>query len=300
MVSNVKARSYGIDVANYQSTNVSYPNTKFVLVKLTEGQSYVNSKAAAQIQSAKTHDLLVMGYFFATFGYSNSRAQKEAAYACQKAKELGVPVGSYIACDWETGDGNNVNGGQIASAKAIITALEVISSHGYKPLFYSSASLMRTNVATDKIVKQFGTCLWIAAYPISGATYKPLFAYFPSRDGIAIWQFTDNYRGLRVDGNISLIDLQVNEQRSIGSKTESKSIWHKKRGVFILGQALELHTSPHVSAPAIAKLPRGSEVEYDATLQGPLRLWLRQPRSNGTYGYIVAKDKFGKTLGKFV
>ena len=49
----------------------------------------------------------------------------------------------------------------------------------------------------------------------------------------------------------------------------------------------------------IAELPKGSEVKFDATLQGPLRLWLRQPRNNGKYGYVVGKDKYGKKLGKF-
>ena len=77
-----------------------------------------------------------------------------------------------------------------------------------------------------------------------------------------------------------------------------KSNWVKKPGTFVLGKALKLHTSPHITAPAIAKLPKGSAIKYDAVLQGPKRLWLRQPRANG-YGYIVGKDKYGKAMGKF-
>lgn len=71
----------------------------------------------------------------------------------------------------------------------------------------------------------------------------------------------------------------------------------KKSGKFILNESLKLHISPDINSSAIAKLQKGSVVEYDATLQGPKRLWLRQPRSKG-YGYIVAKDKYGKLLGK--
>ena len=48
----------------------------------------------------------------------------------------------------------------------------------------------------------------------------------------------------------------------------------------------------------IAKLKKGDTIKFDATLQGPKRLWLRQPRANGTYGYIVARDKYNKPLGK--
>lgn len=77
-----------------------------------------------------------------------------------------------------------------------------------------------------------------------------------------------------------------------------KSDWIKKPGTFILGKALKLHTSPHINAPAIAMLPKGSAIKYDAVLQGPKRLWLRQPRAKG-YGYIVGKNKYGKAMGKF-
>ena len=77
-----------------------------------------------------------------------------------------------------------------------------------------------------------------------------------------------------------------------------KSSWVKKPGTFVLGKALKLHTSPHINAPAIAVLPKGSAIKYDAVLQGPKRLWLRQPRANG-YGYIVGKDKYGKAMGQF-
>jgi len=69
-------------------------------------------------------------------------------------------------------------------------------------------------------------------------------------------------------------------------------------GTFVLGKSLKLHTSAHINAPAIAKLPKGSAIKYDAVLQGHKRLWLRQPRANG-YGYIVGKDKYGKSMGKF-
>ena len=73
-------------------------------------------------------------------------------------------------------------------------------------------------------------------------------------------------------------------------------------GTFVLGKSLKLHTSAHINAPAIVKLPKGSAIKYDAVydavLQGPKRLWLRQPSANG-YGYIVGKDKYSKAMGQF-
>lgn len=56
-MTEVKARSYGVDVSSYQSSIVSYAGAKFAIVKLTQGTGYINPKAAAQIKSAKASTL---------------------------------------------------------------------------------------------------------------------------------------------------------------------------------------------------------------------------------------------------
>lgn len=208
-MTEVKARSYGVDVASYQSSSVSYAGAKFVLVKLTEGTSYINPKASSQIKSGNSHGLLVGGYFYANHSGSVSRARAEAKYAVEKAKALGVPSGSYIADDFEQGSGNNVNGSATANTDAIIAAMQVIKEAGYKPLIYSGAYVLRNRMSISRIIKTFGTCLWVASYKISGRQDYADFNYFPSMDGVAIWQFADNYKGLNVDGNITLVDLKI-------------------------------------------------------------------------------------------
>lgn len=217
-MAEIKARSYGVDVASYQSSSVSYAGAKFVLVKLTEGTSYINPKASSQIKSGKSHGLLVGGYFYANHSGSVTQARAEAKYAVEKAKALGVPSGSYIADDFEQGSGNNVNGSATANTDAIIAAMQVIKEAGYKPLVYSGAYVLRNRMSISRIVKTFGTCLWVASYKISGRQDYADFNYFPSMDGVAIWQFADNYKGLGVDGNISLVDLKAS---SISSTTKS-------------------------------------------------------------------------------
>lgn len=218
-MTEVKARSYGVDVASYQSSIVSYAGAKFAIVKLTEGTSYLNPKAGQQIKSAKAHGYYVGGYFYANHSGSVSRARAEAKYAVEKAKALGVPSGSYIADDFEQGSGNNVNGSATANTDAIIAAMQVIKEAGYKPLVYSGAYVLRNRMSISRIIKTFGTCLWVASYKISGRQDYADFNYFPSMDGVAIWQFADNYRGLNVDGNICLVDLKAS---SVSSTTKSK------------------------------------------------------------------------------
>lgn len=212
-----------MDVASYQSSSVNYPGTKFALVKLTEGTNYLNPKAGAQIKSAKANGLLVAGYFYANHSGSVTKAKAEAHYAVTKAKALGIPAGSYIADDFEQGSGNNTTGSATDNTNAIMAAMQVIKDAGYKPLIYSGAYVLRNHMSISKIIKSFGTCLWVASYKISGRQDYADFNYFPSMDGIAIWQFADNYRGLGVDGNISLIDLKISSHNYAPNYAPKKS-----------------------------------------------------------------------------
>ena len=219
----VSKRSYGVDVASYQSTSVSYTGAKFAFVKLTQGTDYLNPKADQQIKSAKAHGLLVGGYFYANHGNSVSKARSEAKFAVAKAKAYGIPAGSYLADDWEQGSGNNVNGSATANTDAVIAAMQVIKEAGYKPLVYSGAYNFRNRLSISRIVKSYGTCLWVASYKISGRQDYADFNYFPSMDGVAIWQFTDNYKGYNVDGNIAVVDLKTSSGNS-KSKPAKKTV----------------------------------------------------------------------------
>lgn len=213
-MTEVKARSYGVDVSSYQSSIVSYAGAKFAIVKLTEGTSYLNPKAGQQIKSAKAHGYYVGGYFYANHSGSVTQARAEAKYAVQKAKALGIPSGAVLADDFEQGSGNYVNGSSTANTDAIIAAMQVIKEAGYKPLVYSGAYVLRNRMSISRIIKTFGTCLWVASYKISGRQDYADFNYFPSMDGVAIWQFADNYKGLNVDGNICLVDLKASSNHA--------------------------------------------------------------------------------------
>ena len=119
----VLKRSYGVDVANYQSSNVNYSGAKFAIVKLTEGTGYINSKAKAQVNSAKAHGLLVNGLFLCL--HTQIRFQElrqKLSSLFQRLKLMESPEGSYIADDWETGDGNQINGSSSSNTDAILAS----------------------------------------------------------------------------------------------------------------------------------------------------------------------------------
>lgn len=222
---SVAARSYGVDVSSYQSSNIAstaQAGAQFAIVKVSEGTSYRNPKAAQQIASANATNMMPMAYHFATFGANSAAAANEGNYAVASAKALGLPAGSYIACDWETGQGNNVNGGKDASANAIVAFMDKVKAAGYQPLLYSGAYLLNNNVNTNIVLNKYPNALWVANYATMGRIDTADFNYFPSMNGVAIWQFTDNWRGLNVDGNITLLPLQFNNPNNVTDSNATK------------------------------------------------------------------------------
>ena len=208
-------REYLVDVAIYQGKSVARfakSGAKGVIVKGTEGTWYRNPIAVDQVKSAHHNHLYVHMYHFANFGNSVTRAKQEAKFALAEAKHLNISKKRYICLDWEASKNNVVINGWASNTKAIMAFMSVIRNAGYKCLLYSGASLMCNNIQTSKVINKFGDCLWVASYATSGRIDKPNFGYFPSMNGVALWQFTDNWHGLNVDGNISLVDLHAEKK----------------------------------------------------------------------------------------
>lgn len=209
---SVAARALGVDVASYQSADLSshaQAGSQFAIVKVSEGTTYRNPKASSQISTAISNNMMPMAYHFATFSSNSSAAVAEANYAIKAAQTFGLPKDSYIACDYETGQGNNIYGGKTPTANAIIAFMDQIKAAGYKPLLYASSSVLRNNIDTNSVIVKYPNSLWVASYAISGRIDNPNFNYFPSMEGVSIWQFTDNWRGLNVDGNVAVLPLSI-------------------------------------------------------------------------------------------
>ncbi|WP_103661419.1 GH25 family lysozyme [Lactobacillus sp. HT06-2] len=220
MASNIA----GADVSGYQPSNLTKyrkAGAKFVIIKATEGTGYTSPVAKEQLASAHHNHMYVHAYHYANFGSSVSGAKKEAKYFVKYAEKIGISKKRWLWCDWEW-QNNNVNGGKVASAKAIMAFMAVVEKAGYHAGLYSSASLLRANIDTSRIVKKYGDCIWVASYATMGKIDEPDFGYFPSMDGVAIWQFTDNWKGLNVDGDVMLIDLHNDAKTEKSTKQAAK------------------------------------------------------------------------------
>lgn len=218
-------RDFAVDVAVYNSTDMSAykrAGARQVIVKVTEGLGYINPKAGVQVKSAHDNHMYLHAYHFATFGNNVGRAKMEAKFFVSRAKKLNISKKRYLWLDWETGDGNVVINSAYSNTKAIMAFMKVCHSAGYKVGLYSGAYILKQYVDTAKIVKKYGTCLWVASYATMGRIDKPDFNYFPSMNGVAIWQFTDNWCGLSVDGNITLKELITDAVKVPAKKVVAK------------------------------------------------------------------------------
>lgn len=221
-------REYLVDVSGYQSKSVTKfagAGAKGVIIKGTEGTWYRNPIAVDQVKSAHHNHLYVHMYHFANFSNSVTRAKQEGKAALTEAKHLNISKKRYICLDWEASNNNSVINGWASNTRAILAFMRVIRDAGYKCLLYSGASLMRNNINTSEVINHFGDCLWVASYATMGRIDKPNFNYFPSMNGVALWQFTDDWHGLNVDGNISLIDLhaeKIAQHQAVKTKPAEK------------------------------------------------------------------------------
>ena len=209
---NAQANRLGQDVSSYQLSDFEYMlqrkqlGSDFTIVKLGgsggfEGEHYQNPKASAQLANASKSGQDVAGYFWGQFGSDRLLAQKMARFAVSDAHRTGLKQGAAIALDYEQGASMS----STANTDAIIEFMSAIKDAGYKPLLYSGAYYMKRYVDIERIGKQFGTCLWVASYKTTGLQLAPDFAYFPSMNYVAMWQFADNWHG--TDGNVELVSV---------------------------------------------------------------------------------------------
>ena len=344
---NVPARSAGVDVSSWQGTNLDQQaksGAQFAVVKVSEGTNYQNPNAQGQIQSAEQNNMMTMGYHYTHFGSDSNRAVQEGNYAVNSAQQAGLPQGSYLATDWEQDVNNNTNGSVAANTNAITSFMDTVHDGGYNPMLYSCEWLLKNKVDTNKISEKYPNALWVAKYKTNGREDNPDFNYFPSMDNVAIWQYTQNWRGQNVDGNVNVVPLSnktntntntsnnaANTNNSNANNGQSSSQaparpntnkpaqptnkpsqpsqkpstntnvnsdWTKQNGVFVTGGAINLRTGASTNSKVIAELPANSEVKYDAYRTIGQYTWLRQPRANNEYGYLVGRNN-GQAWGTF-
>lgn len=212
-------KMYGVDLSSYQPDNINYirslynAGARFLFSKVTEGTGYVNPNFKNQILNADKLGMLTAAYHFARFGGNEDQAVKEGDYAVNKAKSVLLP-GSIIALDYEA----DASSSKSANTTAAKTFMRVLKNRGYVPMIYSYKPYFDAHIDLNSVIKEFGDCVWIAGYPAPGSS-TPNFNYFPSEPGVQIWQFDDNWKGMKVDGNVLIGEwLEKDTNKKAGSE----------------------------------------------------------------------------------
>ncbi|WP_413628036.1 GH25 family lysozyme [Fructilactobacillus vespulae] len=295
LLRNVEGTQTGVDVASYQDSDVSkyvQDGSQFVSVKLTEGTNYENPNAGAQIQSAKDNNKTVAAYSYNHYGADVNQAQNEANYSIQKANELGVPTGSYLASDYETA--GEVSGDVQQNTNAVISYMDTVKNAGYQPLLYTNSNFFDAHLDNQAINNAHPDSLWIASYTADGKDY---ISAMPNQQGLLIWQYTSNRDGMNVDANVSLRPLnqpaqtqQPNEQPAQPSEQPAQPEQHNEpaanndnhiSGEYTTTWVQNVRDNASLSAGVTGELEPGYTIKYDGAKEADGYTWLHYQGFSG-------------------
>ncbi|EOB3461102.1 LysM peptidoglycan-binding domain-containing protein [Enterococcus hirae] len=198
----------GVDWAIYQGDQgrFGYAHDKFAIAQiggyngagLYDQWTYSTQVASAIAQGKRAHTYI----WYDTYGNMDI-AKHTMDYFLPKIQ---TPKGSIVALDFEHGASSDRN----ANTETILYGMRRIKQAGYTPMYYSYKPFTLQYVDYQRIIKEFSNSLWIAGYPSYNVTPEPLYNYFPSMDGVAIWQFTSTYIAGGLDGNVDLTGITDN------------------------------------------------------------------------------------------
>lgn len=297
------------DISAYQPSELAFftalksAGVKAVIIKITEGSNpglaWSNAKATEQIKNARAVGLKVHAYHFAQY-VDKLDAQNEAKWFIQKSKEFGIGTDSYMFADVESEANRNP---AIDDTNAFLQAVKdagfpLVGAYGMASWYWSG------QLSTDIMGLD-----WVANYGSSQ----------PGVDNVDIWQFTSKFQvyGIGIDMSydfngiltgdqlIAPVSLQpvVKTAAPATGETWTDELgdrWTKEAGTFTSNQAINLRWGARVTSAKITTLPAGSVVKYDAWSRHGGYVWIRQPRGNGQFGYMVVRNaQTGEAFGTF-
>lgn len=184
-----------IDVSSYQGamsvntyTNLKNQGVKYVIVKLTQGTTYVNPYAGTQIANAKAAGLTVYAYDYVTFT-STGAAQAEAAYFAATARRFGLGKDTLMIADVEDDVVKRGNITSLLNAYWAALSAQGFTNHAvYTGYYFDQQYKVSSTVGKSRT--------WIAAY------YYSYWKNTILNSGYGAWQYTDSFNG--IDGSIDM------------------------------------------------------------------------------------------------
>ncbi|MGA3473599.1 GH25 family lysozyme [Lactiplantibacillus plantarum] len=308
------SRDQGVDWSKYNgnSGTFGYSTDKFVFSQaggFYGGTNIPQTTYASQVKSAQQAGKRVHTYLWDGVGGNMTNAKAMMAYYLPLIR---TPKGSIVALDYEDGASNSVT----ANTNVILAQMAIIKAAGYTPMLYSGKAYLNAHVNTSAIVRAYGSCLWLAEYPDYLVRTSPDYNWFPSMDGVAMFQFTSMYKAGGLDGNVDLTGItksgyttaskakaQANvkkAQANVKKAQAAKVVKYDQRGVFYPNRTLAVRYTDSDKVSQVATYYKGESVTYNAVIIEHDYVWARYTRSNGLYGFIKLGVTNGTAYGKRV
>lgn len=177
----------GLPLAFYQTVKAG--GVQGVVVKVSEGEYYVDPAASVNIANAKQAGMVVHAYHFARFT-SVASAQAEADWFDKKAQLVGFDKSKdgYVVVDVEATNLSSDPAKLTEYTNAFIAEMKKL---GYKKVdlytgsYFYNGRLQPNNLSVDKP--------WLAAYPSNPLKGQPTAKF---TNGVGAWQWTSSWSGM--------------------------------------------------------------------------------------------------------
>lgn len=201
-------KSYGGDYSKYQPS--LYNNTgsdSFAISQIggsINGYIYEQATYGSHAQQAKAKGWRFHTYIWMQTGSNQWQTKQMLDYFLPRLQQ---PKDAIVALDYEAGASGNVE----ANTDNILAGMRQIKQAGYTPMLYSYKPYLLAHVdINNRVLAEFPNSIWDAGYQ-TGLSVWPNYNYFPSMDGVAIWQYSD-YGGQQ-DLNVDLTGITYNGYR---------------------------------------------------------------------------------------
>lgn len=198
-------REYGTDTAIYQGANAQkvQGSDTFSIAQIggsVHGRLYDQWTYRSQVSTGIAMGLRMHTYLWMQTAGNSMQTANMLNYFLPKIQ---TPKGSIIALDYEDGAGPSAQ----ANTDNVLYGMRRIRDAGYTPVLYSGKYYIANHLQLDRILAEFPNSLWIASYADMQVRTSPLWGYFPSMPGVAIWQFTSTGRAGGLDYNVDLLGI---------------------------------------------------------------------------------------------
>ncbi|WP_086129248.1 GH25 family lysozyme [Limosilactobacillus reuteri] len=108
-------------------------------------------------------------------------------------------------------------------------------------------------------------------------------------------------------GQVLKLTSNTTSHRAVQPKSNSSNswtdslgdLWHHESGTFISNSWINIRWGAKTTSSRIGMIKPGDAIKYDAWSRHNGYVWVRQPRSNGQYGYLAVRDSNNQPFGYF-